>query len=172
MLITHINNPNTNSVYSLSYKNIRLTAHAIKRGKTRLNLNQKQLQRLAASAKKNGLNITKIDKNFDYAYYNIPENQFKGILNFLETTFYFNKAGLASKKFYLYKGIIWIFCGHHAQKLKTLFELKNEYFKEDYSFNKKCNQIRSILGSSTGRYNDSEDIEDLFDCFTSNGEDD
>lgn len=170
MIITHSNNPNANTVHSLSYKDIKLTAHAIKRGRTRLNISSKELQKLAASAKKNGLNITKIDENFDYSYYNIPENQFKGILNFLEASFYFNKAGLASKKFFLYKGIIWIFCGHHAQTLKTLFELKDDYFKEDYSFNKKRSQIHKVLGSAVGVYNISEDIQDLFDCFSNDNE--
>lgn len=173
MIINHSINPQFiagKNISCGSYKNITLTLHSIQRGQDRLNVNSKELRKLASYAKRKGINITNFNEDTEAFRHNISDNDKRAILRFLYTTRLFNKTGLNSKKFYLFKGIIWVFCGRHASILKTVFELNDKYFYDDFNINENCNMLRKVLKSKYGRYT-TDDIQDLFDCISDDEDD-
>lgn len=117
----HINN--------ISYKDIKLTFHAQDRALERLGVTRKdELCKLAASAKKNGINLNSLDL-YNHEELGITYDE----LVMLKRKY---SPRNNSQKNYLYKNHIWVFFGNDGRTLKTIipFDCANGRFEVKPNF--------------------------------------
>lgn len=116
MKVEHVSYHNLNSRNNISYKDIKLTSHAILRANQRLRISStNDLKKMASNAKKNGINIQELTPE-TYSKFGISEDAFKTI----RRMFYINNS---STRIYLYKGVFFVFSGNHCRTLKTVVEM-------------------------------------------------
>lgn len=96
-----------------SYKNIRVTNHAKDKAVTRLGTSsEKEIQKMAASAKKNGLNMNAVTM-MNYESFGLSFEEYKWLK---DKVFYNDKTESA----YFYKGRFFVFTGQKNRSLKTI----------------------------------------------------
>ena len=122
MLITTDKYHKENNRNSISYKNIKVTNHALLRANDRLGkINQKDLKKLAANAKKNGIKINNLNENI-CSRYNISLEMYKRIKEMIPIK---NN----STDIFLYKGYFYVFTGNHQNTLRSVIEMYEKYNK-------------------------------------------
>lgn len=122
MLINSQKRVNLNHRNNLSYKDIKITRHALERANTRFrNIKETELKKIAASAKKNGINISSINKDNLDKYGISPDvyNTMKRMISVKNN----------STKIYLYKGLFFVFAGNSQKTLKTIVEIYEKHNK-------------------------------------------
>lgn len=113
---------NVNARNNISYKDIKVTNHAVERIRSRLGyMNNQEIKKLAANAKKNGINIVNITMN------NCERAGFsKTVFNKIQESFPIKNN---STKIYLYKGYFFVFTGNHQRTLRSVIEFREKYDK-------------------------------------------
>lgn len=102
-----------------SYKIIKVTEHAMARGRERLGINKKEvLQKLSNEARYKGINLNSL-RHDTYEKLGLTYEEYK----FIKSRFSFRTN---STSIYLYRGCVFIFVGNGGRTLKTVLNL-NEY---------------------------------------------
>lgn len=97
---------------------IKLTHHAKQRGSERLGINsENELRKIAANAKKKGIEITGIDET-NYSQKGVDLHTAK-----VWSSAFRRESNV--NRIYYYKGLYYVFCGNRARTLKTIIQMKN-----------------------------------------------
>lgn len=97
---------------TISSKNIRISAHAKQVASERLGIfSDKELQKLSANAKRNGLNMSLLNM-MNYTDYELSFEHYK----WLKDKYYCTN----NEAVFFYKGFFYIFTGKHNHTLKTI----------------------------------------------------
>lgn len=115
--------PQTNKRNEFSYKDIKITYHAKNRAYTRLGISSEiEIQKLSASAKKNGLNLNALNMmNYDSFGLSFKHYQW------LKSIDYYC---LKSEVVYFYKGMFFVFTGNKNRTLKTIITINTNNKEE------------------------------------------
>ena len=100
----------------ISYKEIKLTAHARQRAEERTGLTSTdEVRKLAISARYNGINLHGLNVD-NYSKFNLDLNTYRILKgHFARHT--------NSERLYYYKDKVFIFCGNDAKTLKTIINI-------------------------------------------------
>lgn len=123
------NAPNHNARQSISWKDMRITRHAMLRAEKRLNLTSlREVQRLAARAKKEGLCLDGLNLD-NCGKFQLTAEMWGKIRHYL--LLYTTKKRQESR-IYLYQGLFFVFRGNHYRTLISIIELGENTSEEDY----------------------------------------
>lgn len=108
----------------ISYKDIKLTAHAKQRAEERYNITSSdEIRKMAVTARYNGINVSGLIINRNPEHFNLDMNTY----NQLKRRFSFRTN---SERIYYYKNKVFIFCGNDAKTLKTIITVDDSTYKE------------------------------------------
>lgn len=125
----YLNYHNHNARNNLSYKDIKLSFHSIERARERLQLtDEKQIKKLASSAKKNGISLDKLTEE-RAKLLGIEGNLYDSLVRFKNNKgrfrdFQFPTYKKGKESTYFYKNCFFIFGGKKDKTLITI--IKNE----------------------------------------------
>lgn len=123
------NAPNHNARQNISWKDMRVTRHAMLRAEKRLNLTSpREVQRLAARAKKEGLCLDGLNLDNCEKFQLTPEMWGK-IRHYL---LLYTMKKRQESRIYLYQGLFFVFRGNHYRTLISIIELGENTSEEDY----------------------------------------